>query len=116
MCSEFVTQQKNVLLTTQLNLNDKKTRQVTKISYQNLWKNNQDSLLSNAGGVSAVGAETTPTHGKASVSQLSNTATTWMDATTDTTSSSLIGFIQPYMFERASSLFNCRRAASAAVS
>ncbi len=38
MCSEFVTQQKNVLLTTQPNLNDKKTRQVTKISYQNLWK------------------------------------------------------------------------------
>jgi len=35
MCSEFVTPQKNVLLATQPNLNDKKIRQVHKISYQN---------------------------------------------------------------------------------
>ncbi len=38
MCSEFVTPQKNVLLTTQTNLNAKKTRQVNKIRYQNLEK------------------------------------------------------------------------------
>ena len=39
MCSEFVTPQKNVLLATQPNLaNDKKSRQVHKISYQNLEK------------------------------------------------------------------------------
>ncbi len=54
-------------------------------------KNKQDSLLSNAGGVSAVGAETTPTRGKAAVSlncQIPLNTSTWMDAT-DTTSSSL---------------------------
>ena len=38
MCSEFVTPQKNVLLATQPNLNDKKSSQVNKISYQNLEK------------------------------------------------------------------------------
>ncbi len=69
MCSEFVTQQKNVLLTTQPNLNDKKTRQVTKINkLSKSLKNKQDSLLSNTGGMSAVGAETTPTRGKAAIS------------------------------------------------
>ncbi len=38
VCSEFVTPQKNVLLTTQPNLNTKKYRQVNKIRYQNLEK------------------------------------------------------------------------------
>ncbi len=38
VCSEFVTPQKNVLLTTQPNLNAKKNRQVNKIRYQNLEK------------------------------------------------------------------------------
>ncbi len=38
MCSEFVTLKKNVLLTTQPNLNAKKKRQVNKIRYQNLEK------------------------------------------------------------------------------
>ncbi len=41
---------------------------VNKVRYQNLEKNKQHSLLSNAGGVSAGGAETTPTRGKAAVS------------------------------------------------
>lgn len=38
MCFEFVTQQKNVLLTIQPNLNDDKNRQVYKIWLQNSLK------------------------------------------------------------------------------
>ncbi len=68
MCSEFVAQQKNVLLSTKTNLNDKETRQVTKISYQNLWKISRTLCSQTLGGVSAVGAETTPTRGKEAVS------------------------------------------------
>ncbi len=64
VCSEFVTPQKNVLLTTQPNLNAKKNCQVNKISYQNLEKIRRWD----PGGVSTGGAEATPTHGKAAVS------------------------------------------------
>ncbi len=60
MCSEFVTPQKNVLLATQPNLNDKKSRQVHKISYQNLEK--MSSILCSQ---TLGGAETTPTRVKA---------------------------------------------------
>ncbi len=63
-CSEFVTPQKNVLLTTQPNLNAKKTRQVNTIRYQN----ELYSLLSNAGGMSTGDAETMPIRRKAAVS------------------------------------------------
>ncbi len=58
---------KNVLLTTQPNLNAKKNRQVNKLRYQNLEKISSISALKRWG-VSTGGAETTPTHGKAAVS------------------------------------------------
>ncbi len=66
VCSEFVTPQKNVLLTTQPNLNAKKPRQVNKIRYQNL-KKISSILCSQTLGACPV-AETTPTRRKAAVS------------------------------------------------
>ncbi len=45
-----------------------KKRHVNYIKLSKSWKNKPYSLLSNVGGVSAGGAETTPTRGKASAS------------------------------------------------
>ncbi len=68
VCSEFVTPQKKCVINHPAKFECLKKHQVYKIRYQNLEKNKQYSLLSDAGGVSTGGDETTPTHRKAAIS------------------------------------------------
>ena len=83
MCSEFVTPQKNVLLATQPNLNDKKSRQVHKISYQNLEKMSSSLCSQTLGACPLAALKPRPLTGKLLASPLATLnchATARMDA------------------------------------
>lgn len=83
MCSEFVTPQKYVFLTTEPNVNDQQNCQVCKVRFQNNEKTN--SILSPE-----------PLVGKAgNLSQVSNNPTTWEMAP-----NRCAGLAQPEMFEQ----------------
>ena len=98
MCSEFVTPQKNVLLATQSNFNDKKSRQVHKISDQNLEKMSSSLCSQTLGACPLAALKPRPLAGKLAAVDDSPDSTVTATAGKDAPSS-LICFTKPYMFE-----------------